>query len=165
MDTSGYETPPGATHPSRGASPSLRALPCLSGRWEASTSPASEALQTGGGAQDGWGERGRVQDGAGLTRALRLMQGEARGGGPTAAEVRQGEVTVCARSQASSGASARRGGEGKAGPGAREESGGSAPRQDPQRSSGAGGGDGGGWVGRAQSGTSGCAGSPLSPRR
>lgn len=39
---------------------------------------------------------GGVQDGAGLTRALQLMQGEAGGGGPTKTEVRQGEVTVCA---------------------------------------------------------------------
>lgn len=38
---------------------------------------------------------GGVWDGAQFTWALKLMQGEARGGNPTETEVRQGEVMVC----------------------------------------------------------------------
>lgn len=38
---------------------------------------------------------GGMWEGAQLTWALKLMQGEARGGNPTKTEVRQGEVMVC----------------------------------------------------------------------
>lgn len=57
-----------------------------------SSSLASEALQTGG-AQEGWVVG--VRDGAQLTWALQLMQGEARKGSPTETEVRWGEVMGC----------------------------------------------------------------------
>lgn len=175
VDTSGYETPPGgrrtpAARPLPHSAPSP-AYPASTGRSEASTSPASEALQTGGGAQDGWGGRkgagwGRTHAGP-PAHARRSERGRPHHGGGKAG--RGG--CVCACSQASSGATACRGGEGKAGPGAGEESGCLPPSWGlhtpprPTEEHGAGGGDGDGWVGRAQSGTSGCAGSPLSPRR
>lgn len=123
---------------------------------------------------------GGVWDGAQFTWALKLMQGEARGGNPTETEVRQGEVMVCMQPGQLCGwgrrqrtATAHRVG-GKSGPSDGEGSG--CPlllslhtRLPPAEESGAGwifwSGDRGCWVGWAQSGTSGWAGSPLSPRR
>lgn len=110
-----------------------------------------------------------MRDGAQLTRALQLMQGEAGEGGPTDTEVRQGEVMVCMRPDQLWGQGQRWG---KAGPGAGEGLGarcpgeGGTPGPPPVKESGAGQilwrQPGGRW---AQSGTSGWAGSPLSPRR
>lgn len=57
-----------------------------------SSSLALEELQTGGVCAGRPG--GGVWDGAQLTQALQLMQGEARGGSPTETEVRWGEVIV-----------------------------------------------------------------------
>lgn len=115
-------------------------------------------------------------------QALQLMRGEARGGSPAGTEGRQGDVTCVQPGQLWAGGGERAGatahGAEKASQGLVLGKGSGCPapplraRPPPAEGSGAGWvlrrrgrGWGGRWVGRAQSGTSGWAGSPLSPRR
>lgn len=161
VDTSGYETPPGGDAPQQHG-PSLTPRPPLPtqpvpGGWRRlPVQPQRRCRRVGVRRTAGAG--GRVRDGAGLTRALQLMQGEARGGGPTTAEVRQGEVAVCVRA-ARPAPGPRPAGEEKArqGPapgrslGACRPAGGSTPRHDPQRSAVPAVGMGAaGWAGLSQ---------------
>lgn len=147
-------------HPSNAAFPRPCALPYVpSHQWARAQAVYQPGLR---GAAHGWGVHGTaggggVQDGAGLTRALQLMRGEARRGGPTKTEVRQGEVTVCTQPSQLWG-QGQRWGRGH-GPGREaasrglalgEESGRLPPgralhsRPQPAEECGAGGGDGGG---------------------